>query len=154
MCVQSVHISRWMNHDPGWSWIMSSGSEVVFVFSSACQWDSHAGLMCVQCVALGAGVCLQQRWIRAGSQQDHAGLQSSDQTTQHTPVARPAVSINSHTHTHWYIQPMHTNELVRRCSTKDWRRRRKLFYIDYLLHTHLHHTTGLLANWSNQFPQI
>ncbi len=60
----------------------------------------------------------------------------------------------THTHTHWYIQPMHTNELVRRCSTKDWRRRRKLFYIDYLLHTHLHHTTGLLANWSNQFPQI
>lgn len=38
-----------------------------------------------------------KRWIRAGSQQDHAGLQSSDQTAQHTPVARPAVSINSHT---------------------------------------------------------
>ncbi len=90
--------------------------------------------MCVQCVALGAGVCLRQRWIRAGSQQDHAGLQSSDQTAQHTPVARPAVSIISHTH--WYIQPMHTNQLVRR-QTRN-KRLKKWFYIEYILHTHLH----------------
>ncbi len=85
--------------------------------------------MCVQCVALGAGVCLQQCWIRAGSQQDHAGLQSSDQAAQHTPVARPAVSII--THTDIYSQCIRIRQTLNK-------RLKKWFYIDYLLHMHLH----------------
>lgn len=56
----SVLNSRWMFHDPGWSWIRSSGSEAVFVFISAREPHPHVTeiLISIWCVC----VCVCSVW--------------------------------------------------------------------------------------------
>ncbi len=121
-----------LEHKGQINWICSC----LGVFSSACVRVSEM-LMQVWCV------CSVWHWGQVSVYGSAGFVQDLSRTMQDSRAL--IKQLNTHqwldplwvsSHTHWYIQPMHTNQLVRR-QTRN-KRLKKWFYIDYLLHTHLH----------------